>query len=155
MLKDWFCYVFHKLFLLLAMLPLPNTVPKSQGLLEGWPLREKNRKAAKPLITIVSQKSLISCSSSSWDMLFQLIFKSSAVKVSHTFCIELYPFKALFRGKQLFSEWGSLVFQNSLLMTLASWNRAVLKPMHHCNKYCIVILAEQEHWFTLIIECHK
>lgn len=154
MLKDWFCYVFHKLFLLLAMLPLPNTVPKSQGLLEGWPLREKTEKQPS-LLSPLSHKSLWFPILHPPEICYFNLYLRIALWKSHTFCIELYPFKALFRGKQLFSEWGSLVFQNSLLMTLASWNRAVLKPMHHCNKYCIVILAEQEHWFTLIIECHK
>lgn len=75
--------------------------PKSQGLQEGWPLRKKTQKQPN-LLSPLSHKTLGFPILPPPDILFQLIFKCSTVKVSHTFCIEFYPFKVLFRGKQLF-----------------------------------------------------
>lgn len=84
-------------------LPSQNC-PKVTRAPRGMSSQGKKRKADKPPVTIVSQKHFNSYSSSYWDMLFQLIFKCSTVKASHTFCIEFYPFKVLFHEKPLFSR---------------------------------------------------
>lgn len=138
--------------------PFPK--PKSQGLPEGWSLRKKKkRKTAKTLVTVVSQNSLIFYSSSSWNMLFQLIFKCSTVKVSHTFCIEFYPFKFLFHGKQVFLGVGIFGFSEFTFDNLGKLEQSNVKtnaPVQdilYCNFNKAVALIYTFNWTPQIDLC--